>query len=528
MRDYDAVVVGAGFAGLYMLYTLRKLGLSALVLEAGKGVGGTWYWNRYPGARCDTDSVEYSYQFSDELQQEWNWTERFATQPEILSYLEYVADHFSLRSNIQFDSTVSSAKFNEEIDRWVITTEEGICVTAVYCLMATGCLSAVNEPRFSGLKDFDGQWYHTGKWPHDGVNFSGQKVGVVGTGSSAIQSIPVIAEQATSLTVFQRQPNYSVPAYNSSLDPGEYKKIKENYSFHRQRAKDWPTGCWWPVNPLNATELTAEEQQRELEERWAIGGLRIYGAFNDLLIDRTSNEIAAEFVRNKIRDIVEDPLVAERLSPNSIMGCKRICLDSGYYATFNRDNVNLIDIAKEPILDITPEGIRTKSEVYKLDSIVFAIGFDAMTGALNRIDIRGINNISLLDKWTDGPRNYLGLATAGFPNFFTITGPGSPSVLTNMIPSIEQHVEWISGCIKTARKKGVKRVEATVEAEESWVQHNREVAEATLFSSCNSWYIGANISDKPRVFLPYLGGFPSYVEKCKGVADNNYDGFIFI
>ena len=528
MREYDAVIVGAGFAGLYMLYSLRRLGLSTLVLEAGKGVGGTWYWNRYPGARCDTDSVEYSYQFSEELQQEWNWTERFATQPEILSYLEYVADRFSLLSDIQFESKVVSAHFNEKTSRWIVKTEDGFFVSATYCLMATGCLSAINEPQFEGLSGFEGQWYHTGKWPHDGVKFSGQKVGVVGTGSSAIQAIPLIAKQAQNLTVFQRQANYSVPAYNAPLDPKEYAKIKENYSSHRERAKTWPTGCWWPVNSATAAELSPEAQQRELEERWAIGGLRLYGTFSDVLLDKASNEIVAEFVRGKIRTIVEDQSVADLLSPRSILGCKRICLDTDYYATFNRNNVRLINIGSNPIVDILPDGIRTNSEVFELDVIVFATGFDAMTGSLTRIDIRGIDHLSLSDKWVDGPRNYLGIAVSGFPNMFTISGPGSPSVLTNMVPSIEQHVEWISGCIGTAQAMGVRRVEASLEAEDLWVEHNRDVADTTLFPSCNSWYIGANVPGKPRVFAPYIGGFPSYVEKCNEVANNNYEGFNFV
>ena len=525
MHEFDAVVVGAGFAGLYMLHRLRGLGLSVRVFEAGEGVGGTWYWNRYPGARCDTDSVEYSYQFSEELQQEWHWTERFATQPEILSYLEHVADRFSLRSDIQFGSRGSSVHFDEIEARWLVKTDDGTSVTAIYCVMATGCLSAVNSPQFEGLGEFRGKWYHTGEWPHEGVNFSGQRVGVVGTGSSAIQSIPLIAEEAAHLTVFQRQANYSVPAYNAPLDPKEYADIKADYPGHRQRAKSLPTGCWWPVNSAAAVDLSPDAQQRELEERWAIGGLRLYGAFSDLLVNRASNEIAAEFVRHKIRTIVKDPDVADLLSPKSIVGCKRICLDTNYYATFNRANVRLVDINNYPIAEVIPDGIRPAEEVFGLDMIVFAIGFDAMTGPLTRIDIRGVGKIALANKWADGPRNYLGIAIAGFPNLFTIAGPGSPSVLTNMVPSIEQHVEWIGDCIGTARAMGVERVEATVEAEDTWVGHNAEVAEATLFPSCNSWYIGANIPGKPRVFTPYIGGFPAYVEKCDEVAANGYEGF---
>ena len=496
MREYDAVVVGAGFAGLYMLHRLRGLGLAVRVYEAGGGVGGTWYWNRYPGARCDTDSVEYSYQFSEDLQQEWTWSERFATQPEILRYLEHVADRFDLRRDIQFDTRVTAAHFDGDAGCWSVETDDGERVAATYFITATGCLSARNEPPFPGLEGFGGDWYHIGAWPHDGVDFTGRRVGVVGTGSSAIQAIPLIAARAEHLTVFQRQANYTIPAYNAPLDPQEYAAIKANYAGNRQRAKAWPTGCWWAVNDKAASDLSPTEQQRELEERWAIGGLRYYGAFSDLLTDREANDIAAEFVRNKIRAIVDDPAVAELLAPKSIIGCKRICLDTDYYATFNRANVSLIDISDTPIERITRDGLQTGDKTYQLDTIVFAIGFDAMTGPLTRIDIRGVSGQALSEKWADGPRNYLGLAVAGFPNMFTITGPGSPSVLTNMVPSIEQHVEWIGDCIAHARARGAARIEPTIAAEDAWVAHNAAVADATLFPACNSWYIGANVPGK--------------------------------
>ena len=523
--DVDAVVVGAGFAGLYMLHRLRSMGLSARVFEKGSGVGGTWYWNRYPGARCDTDSVEYSYQFSDALQQEWRWTERFATQPEILRYLEHVADRFDLRRDIRFEATVSEAAYDEAAGCWRIATDDGARLSATYCIMATGCLSAVNRPAFDGLDRFEGEWYHTGAWPHEAVSFAGKRVGVIGTGSSAIQSIPLIAAEARQLTVFQRQANYSVPARNALLDPVEYAEIRENYGELRKEAKKTPTGCWWTVNPATADEMGADERRRELEARWEKGGLCMYSVFADVLMNDEANEIAAAFVREKIRALVHDPEVAALLSPQSFIGCKRICLDTDYYATFNRPNVTLVDVSDAPIEEITRTGLRTGGEDYTLDTIVFAIGFDAMTGPLLRIDIRGKGGRTLTAKWADGPRAYLGLAIEGFPNLFTITGPASPSVLTNMVPAIEQHVEWIADFIAHARTCRRPRIEASLAAEDAWISHHDEVANGTVFPGCNSWYVGANVAGKPRRVMPYTGGFPAYIERCEAVVANGYEGF---
>ena len=523
--EVDAVVVGAGVAGLYMLHRLRGLGLSVQVFERGDGVGGTWYWNRYPGARCDTDSVEYSYEFSDELQQEWRWSERFATQPEILRYLEHVADRFDLRRDIQFGTTVTEAAFDEAAGRWRIATDDGARISATYFIMATGCLSAVNRPAFDGLDCFEGEWYHTGAWPHDKVSFAGKRVGIIGTGSSAIQSIPVIAAKAEHLTVFQRQPNYTIPARNAPLDPAEYAAIREQYDELRSRAKENPAACWWELNPATAEELSEDERRQELESRWELGGLAMYGVFNDVLANPAANDVATEFVRSKIRALVDDPHVAELLSPHSFIGCKRICLDTDYYATFNRPNVTLVDISDAPIEEITRTGLRTGGKEYEFDTIVFAIGFDAMTGPLLRVDIRGRDGQTLKAKWADGPRTYLGIAIEGFPNLFTISGPSSPSVLTNMIPSIEQHVEWIADCIAHARASGRPCIEATRQAEDEWIAHHDEVAAGTVFPGCNSWYVGANIPGKPRRVMPYTGGFPEYVKKCDAVAANGYEGF---
>jgi cyclohexanone monooxygenase len=522
-QQYDAVVVGAGFAGLYMLHRLRGLGLSVRVFEAGGGVGGTWYWNRYPGARCDVQSMEYSYQFDEDLQQEWKWSERYAGQPEILRYLEHVADRFDLRRDIQLETWVESAHFDEEGCRWVMGTDRGE-VPARFVVFATGCLSSANTPDFPGRDTFRGPTYHTGRWPHEGVDFTGLRVGVIGTGSSGIQSIPIIARQASRLFVFQRTPNYSVPAYNQPLDPEFRNRLKARYAEFRERASQMPFGLDTSPNETSALEVSPDERRREYEARWAHGGLPFMSAFGDLLTSQEANDTAAEFLREKIRGLVDDPEVAERLSPRTVVACKRLCVDTDYYATFNRDNVTLVDVSEAPIEAITPGGLRTAGREYALDAIVFATGFDAMTGALLRIDIRGRGGRSLRDKWAAGPRTYLGLATAGFPNLFTITGPGSPSVLSNMVPSIEQHVEWISDCIGYLRAHGVDRIEPSVEAEDAWVAHVNEVAGETLFPGCNSWYLGANVPGKPRVFMPYLG-FPPYVEKCNEVAARGYEGF---
>ena len=522
---FDVVIVGAGFGGLYMLHRLRGMGLSVKVIEAGGGVGGTWYWNRYPGARCDVESVQYSYQFSDELEQEWDWPERYSAQPDILEYAEHVADRFDLRRDIQFDTRVVAATFDEAAGRWDIETDDGAHLSAPFCVMATGCLSTANTPAFDDSEDFAGHLYHTGHWPHEGVDFTGQRVGVVGTGSSAIQAIPMIAAEAEHLTVFQRTPNFSVPAQNGPLDAEYREAIKADYASLRAQAKRMPTGLAFDYNQASALETSEDELRREYDARWAHGGTMLMGAFRDLLTDRAANETAAEYVRTKIRSIVHDPSVAALLSPHEIIGCKRLCVDTGYYETYNRPNVTLVDVSDEPIERLTPGGLRAKGVDYEFDSIVFATGFDAMTGALLAIDIRGRGGMTLASKWEEGPRTYLGLAMAGFPNLFTITGPGSPSVLTNMLPSIEQHVEWVADCIGYLRENDIGRIEARTEAEDAWVAHNAEVATHSLRSVCNSWYVGANVPGKPRIFMPYIGGFPVYVDKCDDVAAKGYEGF---
>jgi len=523
-RRYDAVVVGAGFAGLYMLHRLRGLGLSARVFEAGGGVGGTWYWNRYPGARCDVESMEYSYQFSDELQQEWRWSERYSPQPEILAYLNHVADRFDLRRDIQFDTRVDAAHFDEPAARWTLQTSDGARWSARFVVMATGCLSTANLPEIKGRDSFGGRTYHTGKWPHEGVDFTGKRVAVIGTGSSAIQSIPLIAAEASQLFVFQRTPNFSVPAANRPLEDEEVRRIKSQYGELRRIAGTMGFGFNTRSSETSALAVSEQERQAEYEARWKMGGLPFLGAYNDLIIDKKANDTAADFVRAKIKQLVRDPAVAAKLTPDSILGCKRLCADTGYFETFNRDNVTLVDVNEEPIEEITATGLRAGGKDYALDAIVFATGFDAMTGAMLAVDIRGKDGLSLRKKWEAGPRTYLGVATAGFPNLFMITGPGSPSVLTNMVPSIEQHVNWICDLLTFMAERDRQKVEAQVEAEDAWVSHVNEVGAATLYPGCNSWYLGANIPGKPRVFMPYLG-FPEYVVKADEVARNGYEGF---
>ena len=524
--DFDVVIVGAGFAGMYMLHRLRGLGMSALIFEAASGVGGTWYWNRYPGARCDVESMQYSYSFSPELQQEWHWSELFASQPEILRYANHVADRLDLRRDIRFDTRVTEARFDEAERRWDIRTDRGDRVSARFCVMATGCLSTARVPDFKRIESFKGKTYHTGHWPHEGVDFTGQRVGVIGTGSSAIQAIPVIAGQAAHVTVFQRTPNFSIPSRNGPMTPDYEQSWKASYPKLREEARHVRTGVLNELNDKSALQVPDDERQREYEARWAIGGTSFMAAFNDLIFNQQSNDTAAEFVRNKIRATVRDQAVAELLAPkNHPIGTKRICVDTDYYQTYNRDNVTLVDVRTTPITEITSNGVRAGDTEYQVDSIVFATGFDAMTGALLGIDMRGRNGEALRQKWEAGPRTYLGIMTAGFPNLFMITGPGSPSVLSNMMVSIEQHVDWITDCMAYLRSRQLDCIEATVDAEDAWVAHVNEVANSTLYPSANSWYMGVNIPGKPRVFMPYIGGVGVYRQKCDAIAADGYAGF---
>ncbi|MEA2179288.1 MAG: hypothetical protein QOG77_2585 [Solirubrobacteraceae bacterium] len=523
----DVVVVGAGFAGLYALHRLRGLGLSVRVLEAGQGVGGTWYWNRYPGARCDVESLEYSYSFSEALQQDWSWSERYPAQPEILRYLEHVADRFSLWPDIQLGTRVVEAAWDDAAARWTIGTEAGETFSAQWCVMATGCLSSSQKPQIPGLERFEGEWHHTARWPQEGVDFTGKRVGVVGTGSTGIQLIPEVARDAAHTYVFQRTPNFSVPNANRPLDPEVERDWKSRYAQQREVQRSSMLGVAIAPGERAANDLPDEEVRRTLQERWEHGGgMPVLLAFRDLLVDEVANAKAADFVRAKIRETVRDPAVAEMLIPHEYpIGAKRLCQDEGYFETFNRDDVTLVDIRSAPIEEITPTGVRTAGGDYELDVIVFATGFDALTGALLSMDIRGREGLTLTEAWGGGPRSYLGLGVAGFPNLFTVTGPGSPSVLSNMVVSIEQHVDWIAECLDALRDRGVDRIEATPEAQEAWMEHVAEVAGHTLFPRAASWYVGANVPGKPRVFMPYVGGVGAYRDRCAEIAAGGYEGF---
>nr|WP_115326951.1 NAD(P)/FAD-dependent oxidoreductase [Mycolicibacterium gilvum] len=522
----DAVVVGAGFAGLYALHKLRSQGLVVRVFEAAPEVGGTWYFNRYPGARCDVESVDYSYSFSDELEQEWTWTEKYATQGEILRYINWVADKLDLRPGITFDTRVVSATLDEKTLRWTVVTDAGETVTARFVIMATGPLSAALTPAFPGLDTFAGEVYHTAHWPHEPVDFSSKRVAVIGTGSSGIQSIPLIAEQAEQLYVFQRTPNYSVPAGNRTLTESDVAEVKSNYA--ERRAMSWRSGGGSPhvAHPKLTMEATAEERRAAFERRWELGGVLFSKTFSDQMIDPVANDEARRFYEEKVRAVIDDPEVADLLIPNDHpIGTKRICTDTNYFQTFNRPNVRLISVRRTPIESIDATGITTSDAHYDIDALVLATGFDAMTGALAKIDIVGRGGQSLREDWAEGPRTYLGLGVDGFPNLFLVSGPGAPAVLANMVLHAEAHVNWIADAITHLDSHGHTALEATAESVDNWIAECNRRAEATLFPRANSWYMGANVPGKPRVFMLFIGGFGVYLDICAEVAAAGYKGF---
>jgi cyclohexanone monooxygenase len=525
----DAVVVGAGFAGLYALHKLRSQGLSVRVFEAAPEVGGTWYYNRYPGARCDVESVDYCYSFSDELQQEWTWTEKYATQGEILRYMKWVADKLDLRSGITFNTRVTSAVLDEDTLRWTVTTDGGEVISARFCIMATGPLSAALTPDFPGLRTFAGEVYHTAHWPHEPVDFTGKRVAVIGTGSSGIQSVPVIAEQAEQLYVFQRTPNYSVPAGNRTLTADDVAEYKASYA--ERRRLSWRSGGGSPhtPHPKLTMQATARERREAFEKRWELGGVLFSKTFTDQMTDMAANEEARKFYEEKVRAVIDDPQVADLLIPTDHpIGTKRICTDTNYFQTFNRPNVNLVSVRATPIESIDTTGINTADAHYDLDVIVFATGFDAMTGALGKIDIVGRGGAQMREHWKDGPRTYLGLGVDGYPNLFIVSGPGAPAVLANMVLHAEAHVNWIADCIAHLDQHGHAGIEAIPDAVDNWLAECAQRAEATLFTKANSWYLGANVPGKPRVFMLFLGGFAVYNGICAEVANAGYKGFHLI
>jgi cation diffusion facilitator CzcD-associated flavoprotein CzcO len=529
-NDLDAIIIGAGFSGMYLLKRLRdNLGLSAKIIEAGKGVGGTWYWNRYPGARCDSDSYIYCYTFDKQLLQDWQWSERYPEQPEILRYLDHCADRFDIRKDTVFENRVNQATYDEASNRWTVRTDKGQSFTAKYVIAATGSLSATNVPKFKGLETFKGKWYHTSQWPHDGVDFTAKKVGVIGTGATAVQAIPVIAQQAKHLTIFQRTPNYCVPARNGKVDPEVWKQRKASYDQIKDNLRKSYFGFEMDFIPKSVLEASPEEREETFNRMWDEGGFRFWlGNYQDMFFVKEANELCGDFIKRKIRSTVKDPKLAEKLIPHYAYGTKRQPLDSNYYDTFNKDNVELVDIKDTPIDEITPKGVKCGGKGYEFDILVIATGFDAMTGPLTRMNVTGCRGQRLADKWADGPHSYLGVALAGFPNLFTVTGPGSPSVLSNMPVSIEQHVEWISDCIEHMQKNKIAKIEPTAEAEEQWTAHVAEVANSTLLPQSDTWYMGQNIPGKARVFMPYLGGVGPYRAKCAEIAANGYEGFAFV
>ncbi|MFT6763835.1 MAG: cation diffusion facilitator CzcD-associated flavoprotein CzcO/acetyl esterase/lipase [Candidatus Aldehydirespiratoraceae bacterium] len=529
--DVDVVVVGAGFAGLYLLHRLRKMGLAAVAFETADGVGGTWYWNRYPGARCDVQSIDYSYSWDTELDATWEWSERYATQPEILRYLNHVADKHDLRRDVQFNTRVDGAVWNDTTELWEIATSDAATTTCRFYVMATGCLSSMKDPDVEGAGTFTGDVYFTGRWPHDGVDFTGKRVGVIGTGSSAIQSIPIIASQASELTVFQRTPNFSLPAHNGAVQAHDRKRIDEDRGAYRELAKYSPAGVPREISEESAVLVTEERRQERFDQAWQEGTIfSMTGAFNDLLVDPDANAHAAEFVREKIRSVVNDPVTAEALCPKTYpLGTKRLCLDTNYFATFNEAHVSLVDLHANPISTITSTGIDVVdgdgATSYEFDAIVYATGFDAMTGAIVRVEISGRDGVQLKEKWADGPKSYLGLMSAGFPNLFMVTGPQSPSVLSNMAVSIEQHVDFICDTIEHLRADEHTVIEATEAAEEGWIEHANDFAYMTLFPEADSWYMGANVPGKARAVLPYLGGVDRYRRICEQVVEAGFVGF---
>lgn len=529
-RDLDALIIGAGFSGLYQLICLRdRLGLDVQILEAAEGVGGTWYWNRYPGARCDSESHSYCYTFSDELVQDWDWSERYPGQPEIMRYLNHVADRFDLKKDIQFGTRVTRAHFDEGTKRWVITTDGGDRWTAKFLIAAIGCLSTTTMPKIPGLETFAGRSVHTGQWPHEGVDFADKRVGLIGTGSTGIQATPVIAETARHLSVFQRTANYSVPARNAALTPEFRAWVKANFADIRRTMHGNTNGHPFTIAERRVFDVSAEQRQALYEAAWEKGGLQFRATFHDLLLSKEANDTAAAFLRDKIRSIVKNPATAELLADiDHPYAAKRPPIDTNYFETFNRENVTLVDVRRMPIEAITATGVRTATADYALDILVFATGFDAMTGPLLGIDVRGRGGIEIAKAWDAGPRTYLGLQIAGFPNLFTVTGPGSPSVLSNMPVAIEQHVEWITECIAHMRGAGHATIEPTHDAADTWVGEVNAAANATLLPQAHhSWYLGANVPGKPRVFMPYAGGMARYRAICADVAARGYDGFTF-
>ena len=523
---FDAVIVGAGFTGLYMLHVLRQKGFTARLVDAASGVGGTWYWNRYPGARCDIESMQYSFQFSEELQQEWEWTERYASQPEILAYIEHVAERFDLTRDIQFDTRVEAATWDENTGEWTVETDRGQALHARYFIMGVGCLSAPIKPTFEGEADFTGETYQTSIWPKEHVDFKGKRVGIIGVGSSAIQAGPLIAEEAEHVYIYQRTPNYVVPSQNRPLTPEEVKDIKSDYKGFRAKAYAGLTAFLFERHDQSVFDLTPDERRARFDNYWNIGGLPFLGAFNDILFNDDANQACIDYWRSRIEEIIDDPKLVELLTPDEEFGCKRLCSGTGFYEMFNRDNVTLVDVRGTGIERFTPAGLRAEGVDYDLDTIIFATGFDAMTGSVTRIRITGKGGQTIQQKWAEGPKTYLGLMISGFPNMFNMVSAGSPSVLATMVTAAEQHGDWVGECLDHMRETGKTVIEATPEAEAEWSAEVKRAGDASLRTNCDSWYVGSNIEGKARAFAPYIGGWPPYVARCNAETASKYENCV--
>ncbi len=527
-QNVDAIVVGAGFGGMYAVHKLNEMGLSVAGFEAGGDVGGVWYWNRYPGARCDLMCVDYSYGFSDALQQEWTWSEQFAAQPEILAYANFVADKLDLRRHFHFETRVTGATWDAEANNWIMITDRGDEIRATYCIMATGPLSIPKDPEFPGLETFEGEVLRAAKWPHTPVDFAGKRVGLVGTGSSGIQIVPVVAAQAAEFHVFQRTPSYTMPMRNTALDPDYVTELKRNYPAIRAVARASHLGGVRPVTSRPFFSITPSQRQRVMEDAWARGGLDFLGLFSDLLTNPEANEQVAEFVRGKIAATVNDPATAEALKPRGYpIFARRPCLDTGYYEAFNLPHVHLVDCIKHPIERVTAHGITTTAGTVALDTLIVATGYDGLSGALLAFEVAGRDGHTVREKWAGGARSYLGLMMAGFPNLFMLCGPNGPAALANIITLDEQNVNWICQLIDHMRTNSIASVEPQPAAEDAWMEQVFSLAELTLVSKANTWYVGANVDGKPRGLSMYTGGFFKYNETCTNVALRGYDTLRF-
>ncbi len=522
-RRLDVVIVGAGFGGMYAVHKFNAMGLKIQGYEAGSDVGGVWYWNRYPGARVDLPSIDYSFGFSQEVEQEWTWSEQFAAQPELLRYINFVADRLDLRRHIQFNTRVTSAEWDDARQVWVVKTDRGDVVEATYCIMATGPLSIPKDPEIPGIDRFKGELLRAGRWPHQPVSYAGKRVGVIGTGSTGIQIVQEVGPQAGELFVFQRTPSFTMPMRNVPLEPDYVAEVKRNYAGLRESARNSPAGGIRPASTRAFFSVTPAQRLSLMEDAWRQGGLAMLGTFSDLLVNEEANEHVAEFVRGKIGEMVKDPVTAEKLKPRGYpIFARRPCLDSSYYETFNLPTVHLMDCNEDPIVEITDKGVRTRSGEVELDMLIFATGYDGLTGAMLAVDVQGRDGLRVSQKWSEGARSYLGIMMAGFPNLFMTTGPNGPAALANIIRISENDVDWIADAMRHMSATGQTAMEPTTEAEDGWMKTVAALSQRSLLNKAKTWYLGANVKDKPQGLSMFTGGFPKYREYCTLATQGNY------